>query len=41
MADDCSVVLMADQDRSRWHHEKILEAAVMLDHAVHLERPEP
>lgn len=33
------VVLMADQDRSRWRHEEIAEAAALLDHAVHLHRP--
>ena len=33
------VVLMADQDRSRWRHGEIGEAAALLDHAVHLHRP--
>ena len=33
------VVLMVDQDRSRWRHDEIAEAAALLDHAVHLHRP--
>jgi len=36
-----AMVLMADQDRSRWHHDDIAEAAAMLDHAIHLRRPGP
>ncbi len=35
------LILMADQDRSRWRHEEIAEAVAMLDHAVHLRRPGP
>ena len=35
------LVLMADQDRSRWHHDEIAEAAAMLDQAIHLRRPGP
>jgi RNA polymerase sigma-70 factor (ECF subfamily) len=38
---DGELVLMADQDRSRWHHDEIAEAAAMLDRAVHLHRPGP
>lgn len=33
------VVLLADQDRSRWHHDEIAIAAEMLDHVVRLHRP--
>ncbi len=33
------VVLLADQDRSRWHHDGIETAAAMLDRVVHLHRP--
>jgi RNA polymerase sigma-70 factor (ECF subfamily) len=36
-----SLVLMADQDRTRWRHDEIAEAAALLDHAVHLHRPGP
>lgn len=32
---------MADQDRSRWHHDQIGEAVTLLDHAIHLKRPGP
>ena len=35
------MVLMADQDRRRWHHDEIAEAAAILDHAIHLRRPGP
>ncbi len=35
------LVLMADQDRCRWHHDEIAEAAALLDQAVHLHRPGP
>ena len=35
------VVLMADQDRTSWHHDEIAEAVAMLDHAIHLKRPGP
>jgi RNA polymerase sigma-70 factor (ECF subfamily) len=35
------LVLMADQDRSRWRHDEIAEAAELLDRAVHLHRPGP
>ena len=38
---DGELVLMADQDRSRWHHDEIGEAAAMLDQAIHLHRPGP
>ena len=34
-----AVVLMADQDRSRWDHDEIAEAAALLDGAVLLRRP--
>ncbi len=34
-----NVVLLADQDRSRWHHDEITKAAEMLDHVVRLHRP--
>ncbi len=34
-----SLVLLADQDRSRWHHDEIATAAEMLDHVVQLHRP--
>lgn len=33
------VVLLVDQDRSRWHHDEIEDAAAMLDRVVHLHRP--
>lgn len=35
------LILMADQDRSRWRQEEIAEAVAMLDHAVRLRRPGP
>ena len=35
------LILMADQDRSRWRHDEITEAVAMLDHAVRLHRPGP
>ena len=35
------LVLMVDQDRSRWYHDEIAEAASMLDQAIHLHRPGP
>lgn len=35
------VVLMAQQDRARWRHDEIAEAAALLDHAVHLRRAGP
>jgi RNA polymerase sigma-70 factor, ECF subfamily len=35
------VVLMAQQDRSRWRADEIAEAAALLDHAVQLRRPGP
>ncbi len=38
---DGELVLMADQDRSRWYHDEIADAAAMLDHAIHLHRPGP
>ena len=38
---DGELVLMADQDRSRWRHDEIAEAVAMLDHAIHLHRPGP
>jgi len=38
---DGELVLMADQDRSRWYHDEIAAAAAMLDHAIHLHRPGP
>jgi RNA polymerase sigma-70 factor (ECF subfamily) len=38
---DGRLVLMADQDRSRWHHDEIAEATAILDHAIHLHRPGP
>ncbi len=38
---DGDLVLMADQDRSRWHHDEITEAVAMLDHAIHMHRPGP
>ncbi len=39
--DEGAVVLMADQDRSRWHHDEIAEAAAALDAAILLRRPGP
>jgi RNA polymerase sigma-70 factor (ECF subfamily) len=33
------VVLLADQDRSRWRHDEIDQAAAMLDRVVRLHRP--
>lgn len=41
LADDGALVLMADQDRSRWNHGEIAEASAMLDRAIHLHRPGP
>lgn len=35
------VVLMADQDRARWHHDEIAEATAVLDAAILLRRPGP
>ena len=34
-----NVVLLIDQDRSRWRHDEIAAAAEMLDHVVQLHRP--
>ncbi len=39
--DDGELVVMADQDRSRWRHDEIAEAVAMLDHTIHLRRPGP
>lgn len=39
--DHGGVVLMADQDRGRWDHAAITEAAALLDAAVQLRRPGP
>ena len=35
------VVLLSNQDRSRWQHDEVAEAAALLDHAVRLHRPGP
>ena len=39
--DTGGLVLLRDQDRTRWNHDQIAEAAAMLDRAVHLHRPGP
>jgi RNA polymerase sigma-70 factor (ECF subfamily) len=38
---DGELVLMAAQDRTRWHHDEIREAAAVLDAAIHRRRAGP
>ena len=41
VAPDGSLILLADQDRSRWDHAKIAEGRRVLDRAASLRRPGP
>ncbi|HSJ28467.1 MAG TPA: sigma-70 family RNA polymerase sigma factor [Acidimicrobiia bacterium] len=38
---DGHTVLMADQDRTRWDHDAIAEAAAIVEHTLRLKRPGP
>jgi RNA polymerase sigma-70 factor (ECF subfamily) len=41
VADDGSLVLLEDQDRSRWDHDAIDEGVALIDRALRLGRPGP